>query len=98
MKHRIPVDDKTMAEITKQLVEAKAKTEKFFRRYGFECDMNGPANLAFTNVVETEHANGNNVDFPMARKMFMLGYMKGHDSFPMKKNCELFQDLDADGG
>jgi hypothetical protein len=35
-RKRIPADDKTMDEITKQLLAAKAKQEAFFKRYGFD--------------------------------------------------------------
>lgn len=96
-KAKIPVDEKTMEEITKQLAAAKIKTDAFFKRYGFDPGIGDhPAKRAFTRVVEMEHANGQNVDFPMARKMFMLGYLMGHDSFPMKRNCDTFGEK-ADG-
>lgn len=85
-----PITDDIIAE----LKASEARWRAFFKRYGYEFPeaemMNHPANIAFTTVVEKEHAAGRQVDFPLARQMFMLGYMRGHDAFPMRKDCKLF--------
>ncbi len=80
-----------LGPITPEMIEtlkaSDAKWRAFFKRYGYEFPdgemMNHPANIAFTTVVEKEYTLGHQVDFPMARKMFMLG-------FPMRKDCKLF--------
>ena len=92
---RLPTESE-VAEMGKALEKAEAEWRVFFKRHGFTFPngqmMNHPSNISFARVVETEHAIGNQLDFPLARKMFMLGYMRGHDAFPMRKDCGLFSD------
>jgi hypothetical protein len=68
-----------LGPVTDQMIEtlkaSKAKWDILFRRHGFDCDMGHESNIAFARVVEREHAVGHQVDFPIARQMFMLGYM-----------------------
>jgi hypothetical protein len=66
----------------KLLQDAHQKWIDWFKEYGFEFAegkmMSHESNIAFARVVEHESKSGRiTVDFPMARKMFMLGWLTG---------------------
>ncbi len=65
--------------IEKAVYEAKLKTDAFFARHGFVdyMEISDPAKVAFARLVEEERKIGNNIDNPLSRKMFVLGYLKG---------------------
>jgi len=73
------MNEKDWATVEKALAEANERWVKFFSRHGFAVDapLNHEANKAFSKVVETERKLADKqVDFPIARMMFILGYLK----------------------
>ncbi len=72
-------------EMEKALLDAKVREENFFARHGFTYKNEGPkatpAHAAWVKVVEEEYnKHGEEVrvycDSPMARIMFILGWLK----------------------
>ncbi len=77
-------------EVEKSLVAAEQKWRALFKRHGFTFPegqmLNHPSNIAFARVVEKEHAAHHMVDFPIARQIFMLGYM--YRDVPMGQDAD----------
>lgn len=78
-------EEEAVERLLKDLEAANDKWLSWFKEYGFEFPegemLNHESNIAFARVVEHESKAGRvSVDFPMARKMFMLGWL-------MKKGC-----------
>lgn len=76
-------------ELEKLLQNAHQKWLNWFNEYGFDFPdkfmMNHESNIAFARVVEHERKYGRMVDFPMARKMYMLGWLQSQRNDELDK-------------